>query len=424
MTEKILHFVWQNKILPGTLLTIDNKRVEVLHPGYPSVDSGPDFTQARIKIGNKIWVGSVEIHNKSSDWFRHKHNAGKSYDTVILHVVGKYDKPVYRSNGEVIPTLELPVPENISQNFKRLYKNTNPVKCQSTARHVPSVLKENWLSNLLIERLESRREEISELLHSTKNDWEQVFYLKLARAFGQKVNSDAFELLAKSLDLNIIRRNSNNKTIVEALLVGQAGLLSRDIDDEYYRLLQEEYAYLRTKYNLQPLNPDIWRFMRIRPHNFPTIKFSLLADLLTKKYQLFSYVREIEQMEGLINFFKAKAGPYWDNHYNFGKLSSRTYTKILGKKSLDNIIINAVVPVLYAYGRFMGDQVYVDRALSFLEQLDFEQNYITKYFSQAEFPSENASHSQAQLHLYKNYCLNGGCFRCRVGSAILIDKYA
>ncbi len=424
MTEKILHFLWQNRIFPEVLSTVDNQIVQVVHPGFPSVDAGADFFQAKIKIKDKIWVGSVEIHVKSSDWYRHNHHKDKSYNNVILHVVHRFDKPVYRTNGEPVPTLELPIPEHIYRRFYQLYSRQTVVKCKNSANNLPYVLKQNWLENLLIERLEQRYAEISALLQVLQNDWEQAFYIKLARSFGQKVNGEAFEQLAKSLDLKIIQRNADNRLIVEALLYGQAGMLSQQVDDEYFTRLKQEYAYQRAKYKLEPLSLEIWRFMRIRPHNFPTIRLSQLAGLLTQKQRLFTFIRETGDIDEIKRLFTAQASPYWDNHYRFGTKTKRSYHKTLGNSSVQNILINSVAPFLYAYGRYMQEQKYIDKAMDLLSALDFERNYISRLFVQSNFPGENAAHSQALLQLYKDYCVKERCFVCRIGSSILTDKYS
>ena len=422
MHENILHYVWQNMLFDKKLKTVDGQDITVIHPGFPSNQQGPDFENAKIKINNRTWYGTVEIHVNASDWYRHGHNTDKNYDNVILHVVHKFDKPVYRTNGEPIPTLELKIPEKIQQNFNRIYQSKDTIKCTNLSQKIPQLYKLNWLENLLLQRLQQRTNSILSLLHYTKNHWEQVLFIQIARYFGQKVNNQPFELLAKSLPLTTLYRNSDDKEQTEALLFGQAGLLQHKCNDEYFLKLKNDFEFLKLKYNLKPLEPSIWRFSKIYPHNFPTIRISQLADFITKNQPLFDLLLEITDLEEFYALFKFCASPYWDNHYKFCKPGRKKYKKCLSKQAIQNLLINAVLPFIFAYGHYFSEKQFMQRALEFYSKLPFEQNSITKKFQAMEFPAESAAHSQAQLQLYHNYCQQNLCFKCRIGSWILVNE--
>ncbi len=421
MDENLLHFVWQNKLFDNPLQTVEGERIEVLHPGFHSYDAGADFTNAKIKIDDKIWVGNVEIHINSSDWYKHKHNADRAYDNVILHVVLNYDKPVFRTTGETIPALVLEVPPKIQNKYAALGLPKTDIKCEKLSERVPYAVKMQWLDSLLIERLENLYKEILQLVKSRNNSWDEAFYIRVARNFGQKLNNLPFELLAKSLDSKILRRNSDDRLTLEALLFGQAGMLSQSLEDEYFIELQQQYKFLQTKYNLEPLDAKVWKYFRIRPHNFPTIRISQFADLISHNETRLDFVLEQNDLETLQKYFSATASDYWDNHYKFGQKSSKVYKKCLTNAAVNNLLINAVVPFMYAYGRYFSEQNYVEQALELLNKIEFEQNKITKRFSVMGFPSDNAAMSQAMLELYKSYCQTNACIKCRVGAWIMVN---
>ncbi len=422
MHENILHYLWQNMLFDKHLKTVDGQTVTVIHPGFPSNEQGPDFENAKIKINNKLWYGNVEIHVYASDWYKHHHNNDKNYDNVILHVVHKFDKPVYRTNGELIPAVELKIPEKILQNYNRIYQNKDTIKCRNLSQKVPRLYKLSWLENLLLQRLEHRTSEILSLLHYTKNHWEQVLFILIARYFGQKVNNQPFELLAKSLPLTTLYRNSDDINQIEALLFGQAGFLQHTCNDEYFLKLKNNFDFLKLKYSLKPLNPSIWRFSKIYPHNFPTIRISQLAGFISKNQPLFDMLLETTDLQEFYRIFKFCASPYWDNHYKFCKPSRKSYKKCLSRQSIQNLLINAVLPFIFAYGYYLGEQPFMQRALEFYVDLPYEQNSITKKFQTMGFPSESAAHSQALLQLYHAFCKQNLCFKCRIGSWILVNE--
>ena len=421
MDENLLHFVWQNKLFDYPLQTVEGESIEVLHPGFHSYDSGADFTNAKVRINDKIWVGNVEIHINSSDWYKHKHNTDRAYDNVILHVVKNYDKPVFRTTGETIPALVLEVPQKIQNNYAALGLPKTDIKCEKLSVRVPYAVKLQWLDSLLIERLENLYKEILHLVKSRNNSWDEAFYIRVARNFGQKLNNLPFELLAKSLESKLLRRNSDDRLTLEALLFGQAGMLSQSFQDEYFIELQQQYKFLQTKYHLQPLDVKIWKFFRIRPHNFPTIRISQFADLISRNETRLDFVLEQNDLETLQKYFSATASDYWDNHYKFGQESSKVYKKCLTNAAVNNLLINAVVPFMYAYGRYFCEQIYIDRAMELLAKIEFEQNKITRQFSAMGFPSDNAAMSQAMLELYKSYCQANRCIKCRIGAWIMVN---
>ncbi len=421
MHENILHYVWQNMLFDKNLQTVDGKQITVLHPGFPSKDQGPDFENAKIKIDDKIWYGTVEIHVNASDWFKHNHNTDKNYDNVILHVVHKFDKPVFRTNGELIPTLELNIPDKIERNFNLIYQNQDTIKCRKLSQNIPHVHKLDWLDSLLLERLQQRTSDIISLLHYTKNHWEQVLFILIARYFGQKVNNQPFEMLAKSLPISILYRNSDDQNQLEALLFGQAGFLHENCTDQYFQKLKNDFDFLKHKYNLQTLEPSIWRFSKIYPHNFPTIRISQLANLITKNQPLFDILLEITELQKFYALFKSCSSSYWDGHYRFCKPSKKQYKKCLSKAAIQNLLINAIFPFIFAYGYYLSEKSFMQRALDFYTELPFEYNSITRKFQTIGYPAESAAHSQALLQLYNNYCQRNLCFKCRIGSWILIN---
>lgn len=417
MKESILHYVWQFRLFSmQELKTTDGQSVEVIDVGKPNTDAGPDFFNAKLKIGNTNWAGNVEIHNVSSDWMRHHHEKDKAYDNVILHVVGRADVDIYRTNGEKVPQLELVVPEYILKNYDELLTAKKWIPCQDKIGLLPPFLMSSWKNALLIERLERKSLDIEQLLEQTTNHWEEAFYISLARSFGFGTNSQAFEMLAKSLPVNLLAKHKDDLSQLEALLFGQAGFLEEEPADEYQEFLKKEFFFLRSKYKLTPIDASNWKLLRLRPDNFPHIRLAQFASLIHNSTKLFSIILVTEKIKDLRELFVFEVSDYWKKHYLFGTESPNS-KKQIGKNSIDILIINTVVPFLFTHAKRVGGDV--EKSLELLEQIPAESNSIIKNWSQLGFPSENAFDSQAFLQLKKNYCDEKKCLQCRVGHKVL-----
>ncbi len=349
LPEEFLQYIWENRLFHSeNVITTTGEIVEIIKAGKRNTDSGPDFFNARIKIADTIWAGNIEIHKKSSDWQKHNHHTDKAYDNVILHVVEIDDSPVKRSNNKLVPTLLLKYPEQLQTNYQNLLNAKTWIACQNQFHKVDPVILQLGFNRLMIERLENKTDEILERLKQNKNDWNETFYQVLAKMFGFKVNAVPFELLAKSLPLQIMAKHKNNLPQLEALLFGNSGLLNNQLlGDNYYLQLRNEYSFLFKKYRLKGIESHLWKFMRLRPGNFPTIRISQLAALIHRSHGLFSKIIEIENIDKLKELFKVQASKYWNAHYNFNKESKRNSKKELGETSINTLIINVVIPFLF-----------------------------------------------------------------------------
>ncbi len=417
MKESILHYVWQYKLFAlQELKTTDGQTVEVIDVGKPNFDSGPDFFNAKIKISDTVWAGNVEIHTLSSDWFRHSHDVDKAYDNVILHIVARADVEVKRVNGLPILQMELQVPETIQQNFDNLYNAKKWIPCEDKIVAISPIVMSSWKTALLVERLERKSEEIEALLEQNENHWEEAFYIALARNFGFNTNNQPFELLARSLPLNVLAKHKDDLFQLEALLFGQAGLLEENPLDEYQAKLRTEYQFLKAKYKLTPIHAALWKLLRLRPDNFPHIRLAQFASLTHESVKLFSKILENTNVGELRKLFGAEVSEYWQNHYVFGKESVYSRKK-MGKISLDLLLINTVVPFIFTYSKKKNRSN--DDALRILEELPAENNSIISGWKALGQHVENAFDSQALLQLKKNYCDEKKCLRCRVGHKIL-----
>lgn len=420
MKEEFLQFIWKYQLLnKNNLKTTDGRQVEILAPGQPNTDSGPDFFNARVKIGETIWAGNIEVHQKSSHWYLHRHETDSAYDNVILHVVEMHDKPAEIKNHE-IPVLEISYSAEILENYEQLLRSEKWVACQDQLPgHDPFLLR-FWFSSLMIERLQSKTAEISAILNQNKNNWNETFYQLLARNFGMKTNAVPFELLAKSLPLQILSKHKNDLFQIEALLFGQSGLLNEALlGDEYFLKLRNEYSFLYKKYGLTAVEAHLWKFMRLRPVNFPTVRIAQLAALIHQSSALFSHVLETDDLDELRKFFEVKASAYWDNHYRFNKPSGENRPKVLGETAFDNLVINTIVPMLFVYGEQHLNQPMKDRALLFLEKLRPESNQIITKWAELGIESRSAFETQALLQLKSNYCLPKKCLNCQLGAKII-----
>ncbi len=422
MKEEFLQFIWEHGLFNrNNLKTIDGKPAEIIHVGQLNTDSGPDFFNARIRIGETTWAGNVEIHQKSSHWYRHHHNVDAAYDNVILHVVEAYDLPVKVKNHE-LPTLIITYPEDILKNYEQLLKSERWIACEDRLAEVDPFILRFWFSSLMIERLQAKTGNILAILEQNKNNWNDTFYQLLARNFGMKTNALPFELLAKSLPLNILSKHKNDLFQTEALLFGQSGLLNESLlGDDYFLSLRKEYSFLYKKYGLLGIESHIWKFMRLRPINFPTIRIAQLAALINHSSALFSRILETETLGELRKLFEVSASEYWNTHYNFNKTSKDNHTKTLGETAFNNLVINTVVPMLFVYGDQHMDQAMKDRALQLLEKLAPESNQIIRKWNALGIECRSAFETQALLQLKNLYCTNKKCLNCQLGAKIIIS---
>lgn len=417
--EAILHYVWKFRLFNSNLKTTCGQNIEVIDVGIPNTNEGPDFFNAKVKIGEKLWAGNIEIHSKSEDWKKHKHDTNPNYNSVILHIVEKANTEVFNEKGNAIPQCVISYPKHIKENYEFLIHSNVDVPCCNYIATMEGIHLSSWMNSLLVERLERKSNQIFEWLERFNNSWEEVFYVLLSRNFGFGLNSDSFERLALSLPLRYIQKQADNQIQVEALLFGQAGMLDEDKPvDDYYNLLQKEYHFLKNKYDLVPLDSYTFRSLRMRPTAFPQIRLAQLAALLVNAQGLFAKIIECEDVGRIRLMFHYNASEYWQTHYSFGKKAEKK-SKYLGDSSLDIVLINTVAPMLFAYGKTIGNEDYCDRALQFLETIKPEKNSITKYFAKLKMPFNNAYDSQAMIQLKREYCELKKCLYCRIGHQLL-----
>ena len=427
MTERLLQFIWQFQYFnKNELSTAEGELVQVILPGQHNNDQGPDFSNAKILIGNTTWAGTIELHIKTSDWNKHKHQEDKNYNNVILHVVWGDDRspdPIATClpTGKIgsVPVIELKsrVSKLLLQRYEELMLSSAFIPCEKSIRSVPDITINIWKERLLIERLLRKARMVESYMQQNNYHWEETFWWMLARNFGMKVNAEAFEAMARSIPLTILAKHKNQIHQLEALLLGQAGLLKESFIEDYPNLLQKEYRFLQSKYNIQPIQLPLFS-LRMRPGNFPAIRLAELAMLVHGSAHLFSKIKEAVSAKEIKQFFEVTANDYWHYHYQFDETSAFKKKKI-GISMIDNIIINTVAPVLFAYGNYQSENRYKDKALQCLEEITAEKNLITKGFEQLNIENKNAWDSQALIELKNEYCNRKRCLECSIGNNIL-----
>jgi len=423
MNEDFLHYLWKYQLYStDSLLLGDGSPIYVVSPGEHNHDSGPDFFNVKIKMEETLWVGNVEIHVNASDWFRHHHEIDDAYDSVILHVVAKNDAVVMRKSGEQIPTIELKCPPTLYQQYLFLMQHKGWIPCESFINEVDKFTVLNWKETLLVERLKEKSEIIAHRLAENKQNWEETFYQTLAANFGFKTNSQPFEILSRSLPLKILAKQKDQSISVEALLFGQAGLLPETSDEPYVQHLIREYRHLTNKYQLTPMSGHLWKFMRMRPGNFPTIRLSQFAALIVQSTALMSRIVECRTIHDLKTLFIVKASVFWETHYTFSGESVKKDKK-LGEDAFHNIVINTLVPFLFYYGKAKHRPELVDRVLKWLEKIPPEQNQIVSSWDALGLTADHAFDSQALIQLKNRYCKNRKCLSCRIGDQVIKHKY-
>ncbi len=416
MTERLLQYIWQFQYFNKNELTaITGEVLQVISPGTYNSDQGPDFSEAKVKIDNTTLAGNIELHIKTSDWEKHKHQHDDNYNNVVLHIVWQHDKQI----DPTVPVLELKerVPKVLLERFEQWMNAVSFIPCEKSIASVRDITWKSWKERLLAERLLRKAKQVEEYLQQNNYHWEETFWWLLARNFGMKVNAAAFEAMAKSIPLTIPAKHKNQIHQLEALLLGQAGLLNEKFNEDYPQLLKREYEFLKKKYNLKPVNNAAF-FLRMRPGNFPTVRLAQLAMLIHQSAHLFSKIKEAENTGIVKNWFDITANDYWHYHYKFDESSSYKKKK-LGAAMIDNIIINTICPALFAYGSYHNEQLYKDKALKWLEETAAESNAITKGFMQLGIENKNAFDSQALIELKNEYCNNKKCLDCAVGNFLL-----
>ncbi len=417
MNEALLYHIWKFRLFnQNELITTDGQLLQILNPGVRNDDSGPDFFNARIKVGATQWAGNIEIDVTSAEWYLHGHDKNDAFSKIILHVVYEVTKPL-RHN---FPVLELKnyLDRNLITRYYNLQQSTKTIPCKNQLPEINSITLNSWLERLLIERAEEKIKDIEIALKENKQDWEITFYRFLARNFGFKINALPFEMLAKNLSLPALAKQKDNLLQVEAMLFGQAGFLEEESDDIYFNQLKTEYRFLAQKYSLSAMQKSIWKFARLHPVNFPTIRLAQFASLIHKSSHLFSKVIETENTKDLLRLFDITPSDYWLTHYHFEKVSNKK-SKSLGQSSAENILINTVVPFLFVYGKLKNNHIFRERALSLLEKIKPENNSIIRDWKSAGIKAEHAWHTQALIQLRNNYCNKKQCLNCAIGLKIL-----
>lgn len=413
MKEEFIYYLWENRLLSKDLLTVDGDPLQVISVGNRNYNSGPDFLDARIRIGGTLWVGHVEIHVNASDWFRHGHQDDDAYKNVVLHVVYCNDTEQF-----AIPTLEIKgkFDERIYERYDGFLRSRRWIPCERIIAGIQQFTWLSWLERIVVERLEVEVKDVFSSLAANGCDWEETVYQRIMRYCGLKVNNDAFERLAKLLPLKVLRKHMDNALQVEAMIFGCAGFLEEEFTESYPVLLQREFKILKSKFNLKVMPMAYWKFLRLRPPNFPTIRMAQMASMVCTYDNLFSKLQAVNDLDSMRNLFNVKVNKYWDTHFQFEK-PSKERKKNLGSTAVDVLIINAVIPVLFSYGIYHDDQGLKNKSLGFFNVMEPEDNVIIRRFKELGVNVRNAQQTQALLHLYNCYCRRRNCLKCRVFSA-------
>lgn len=421
MKEDFLHYVWKfQKFDVFDFHTTNNEKFHIRNQGSHNLNSGPDFFNAQIELDGQLWAGNVEIHLKSSDWYAHGHETDPTYDNVILHVVWEHDSEIFRNDGSKIPTFVLKkhVLKSALEHYKKLFsKDKKWINCETDLESVDDFIIENWMERLFFERLQKKEIFILKELKDSQNHWESLLFRMLCKNFGLKVNSESFFSIAKSVDFSIVKKCSQERQDLEALLMGQAGLLEGDTEDWYFKTLKNKYEYLKNKFQIDNENVIAPKFFRLRPQNFPTVRLAQLAMLYHERRNLFSQIMVAQSIADFYKLFNICGSDYWNKHYNFG-ISSLERKKRITKSFVDLLIINTIIPLKFCYAVQQGQDVS-EEILNLASKIPSEENTIITKFNSLRHTSKNSYQSQALLQLKSEYCDTNKCLQCAVGNAII-----
>ncbi len=420
MKEKLLQYIWQFQYFnKNELTTTDGNVLQIIHQGNLNTNQGADFSEAKVKIGNTVWAGNIELHIKSSDWNLHNHSSDKNYSNVILHVVWQHDKEIKDISGNALPSLELQsrISNLLLDKYEKLMNVFLFIPCENHAHTISDITLISWKQRLLAERMEVKSAVIISYLQQNNFHWEETFWWLIAKNFGAKVNSEGFEKIAQSIPVSILAKHKSQIHQLEALLFGQAGLLQKSFTEDYPVMLQKEYRFYQIKYKLQAPKIELF-FLRMRPANFPTIRLAQLAMLVNQSSHLFSKIISEENLRDVKKLLNVTANDYWHYHYVFDETSSYK-NKNLGEQMINNILINTIIPILFTYGIYHSEEKYKEKAITWLEEIASEKNTITKGFEVLKFSNKNSFDSQSYIQLKNEYCNNKRCLECAVGNALL-----
>lgn len=420
--EDLLHYVWRTQRFDHDgLATTDGQSLTIQQYGHLNADAGPDFLEGVITIEDTKWAGQIEMHVRSSDWLRHGHTGDQRYDNVILHVVYEHDVEIKDPAGHNIPVLLMKdrISDHTLKRYEQLQANDAWIPCAALTGTVDPIKWSLWLDSVIAERLSTKATSVHGLVQYYKGDWSSVTFHMLCRAFGLKVNVDAMDALAYIVPLSIVQKNANDSSKVEALLFGQAGLLDLvEEHDEHSQMLSEQYAHLRRKYQLVPVDGNHWRYSRMRPTSFPDLRLAELVAILCETTHLFQYIRE-NAADAITDLLSQAASSYWDQHYRLAIPSTKDQQKRLGTATIRSVLINAFAPVLMAYGESIAEYGPCEQAIELLYQLPAEKNKVLRQWQAVGIVAEHSAHSQALLHLKKHYCDQQRCLQCSIGAAIV-----
>jgi len=422
MQEDFLHYLWKyQKFAKVNLKTVSGKDLQVIRVGTHNHQSGPDFFNAQLLIGNQKWAGNVEIHIKASDWYAHHHETDKAYHNIILHVVWEDDVVVFDANNNPIEALELKnkVAVNVLKNYKKLLNQQNWIPCEKDIHSIDNFTWTFWKEKLIINRLQRKTEVLQTILQETNNDWETVLFVLFAKNFGLKINQEQFLAVAKSISFKVFKKEISNLLSLEALLLGQSNLLKENKEDVYYQQLQKEYIYLKQKHQLSSLSVKM-NFFGLRPAGFPTIRLSQLAVLYYQNPTLFSKIIAVKNIDEAIKIFDLSASEYWNTHYTFAKPSA-TRKKKLTKAFISLLLINVVIPIQYLYSKSLGEN-HIENIIKLYRSLKAEHNKIITAFRSRKILVGNAFDSQSLLELKNEYCSKHKCLHCQIGHQLLHQK--
>lgn len=422
--EAFLHYVWQYQYFnKHDLLTTSGEKLQVLSPGLANKNAGPDFYQSRLLIQDLEWHGTVEIHYKSSDWNKHLHIKDKAYNNVVLHLVWEQDVPSQRQDGTTIPTLELKnrVKPSLIEQYKTLLETTEAIPCAGNIHQVEEMYIKAMLERTLVERIETKANDVLNLLHKNKANWQETCYQWIGKCFGFKTNSEAFVQLCHHIPYSILRKYLTDGLQLEALLFGTAGFLEMEWDEPYYTTLKKQYHYLVQKHELKnKMDISEWKFMRMRPANFPTVRLAQFAAFLNKAENLLDFVLlEKNNLAQIKSKFDSQLNTFWSNHFQFGKKATKQRNPKMGVQSIENLTINAIVPLRFAHAMEHDEQEEKEASLELLSQLPAEKNQILSLYTSLNFSNQNAYESQSLIQLHNGYCKNKACLSCTIGHVIL-----
>ncbi len=424
-------------------MTADGLPVRILFQGHWNGDSGPDFLNAKIRIGDEVLSGDVEIHRKTSDWHHHRHDLNPRYHNVILHAVYHHDLPAVAHKPAVLELKNFlsETIDRLTGKIESIERSRKNIFCYEEIPDLSPSFIDEWVLENGAVRFHSRIQAFRDLKNQFMMEWEELLYYGFMDALGFSKNREPFRRLAGLVPLESLMeaiRSDNDSTALmktQAILFGAAGLLDFEIHSvrdntliPYLQRLSRLWHDYQSAHVVKPLKPADWQLFRMRPVNYPTLRIAgfsrwlsghrqvSLLELFAGRLQSSVPENAVPDMEKILMI---PAFGYWNRHYIWNDAGRTQSHELIGRQRAHEMIVNVVLPVMSLYAERTGNHELQSRIGSLYRCSESrETNSVTRYMTRQLYRESKPANGSVQftqglIQLYKR-CVVYDCCDCRL----------